>query len=76
MVVQSIEELRRRVQEGWRLTRDRKGFKMRGPGGRWKRVSRDLEVMATELYEVQRSERGERAKWLREAAQGKGATVP
>jgi len=30
MVVQSVEELRRRVQEGWRLTRDRKGFKIRG----------------------------------------------
>ena len=34
MVVQSEEELRKRVEEGWRLTRDRKGFKMRGPGGR------------------------------------------
>jgi len=75
MVVQSVEELRRRVQEGWRLTRDRKGFKMRGPGGRWERVSRDLEEVAAELYEAQRSERGE-GKWLRGAAQGKGATVP
>jgi hypothetical protein len=53
MVVQSEEELRRRVQEGWRLARDRKGFKMRGPGGRWERVSRDLEVVAAELYEAQ-----------------------
>jgi len=59
MVVQSVEELRRRVQEGWRLTRDRKGFKMRGPEGRWERVSRDLEEVAAELYEAQRSERGE-----------------
>ena len=33
MVVQSVEELRKRVEEGWRLARDRKGFKMRGPGG-------------------------------------------
>jgi len=62
MVVQSEEELRRRVQEGWRLTRDRKGFKIRGPGGRWERVSRDLEVVAAELYEAQRSERGGRAR--------------
>jgi len=61
MVVQSEEELRR-VREGWRLTRDRKGFKMRGPGGRWERVSRDLEVVAAELYEAQRSERGGRAR--------------
>ncbi|MFP3172420.1 MAG: hypothetical protein RXQ79_05180 [Acidilobus sp.] len=61
MVVQSEEELRR-VREGWRLTRDRKGFKMRGPGGRWERISRDLEVVATELYEAQRSERGGRAR--------------
>jgi len=61
MVVRSVEELRR-VQEGWRLTRDRKGFKMRGPGGRWERVSRDLEVVAAELYEAQRSERGGRAR--------------
>jgi hypothetical protein len=30
MVVQSVEELRKRVQEGWRLTRDGKGFKVRG----------------------------------------------
>ncbi|MFP3287249.1 MAG: hypothetical protein RXP86_08345, partial [Acidilobus sp.] len=62
MVVQSVEELRKRVQEGWRLARDRKGFKMRGPGGRWERVSRDLEVVATELYEAQRSERGGRTR--------------
>jgi hypothetical protein len=62
MVVQSVEELRRRVREGWRLRRDRKGFKMRMPGGRWERVSRDLEVMAAELYEAQRSERGGRAR--------------
>jgi hypothetical protein len=62
MVVQSVEELRRRVQEGWRLARDRKGFKMRGPGGRWERVSRDLEVVAAELYKAQRSERGGRAR--------------
>jgi len=74
MVVQSEEELRR-VQEGWRLTRDRKGFKMRGPGGRWERVSRDLEEVAAELYEAQRSKRGE-GKWLRGAAQGEGAAVP
>ena len=33
MVVQSEEELRKRVQEGWRLARGRKGFKMRGPEG-------------------------------------------
>ena len=32
MVVQSVEELRKRVQDGWRLARDRKGFKMRGAG--------------------------------------------
>jgi hypothetical protein len=50
MVVQSVEELRRRVREGWRLTRDRKGFKMRGPGGRWERVSRELEQEAARLY--------------------------
>ncbi|MFP3287914.1 MAG: hypothetical protein RXP86_11690 [Acidilobus sp.] len=62
MVVQGVEELQRRVQDGWRLTRDRKGFKMRGPGGRWERVSRDLEVVAAELYETQRSERGGRAR--------------
>ncbi|AMD30159.1 hypothetical protein [Acidilobus sp. 7A] len=74
MVVRSVEELRR-VQEGWRLTRDRKGFKMRGPGGRWERVSRDLEVVAAELYESQRSERGGRARAVG-AAQGEGATVP
>jgi len=65
MVVQSVEELRR-VREGWRLTRDRKGFKMRGPGGRWERVSRDLEVVAAELYEAQRSERGRRARGCEE----------
>jgi hypothetical protein len=35
---------------------------MRGPGGRWERVSRDLEVVAAELYEAQRSERGGRAR--------------
>ncbi|MFP3287345.1 MAG: hypothetical protein RXP86_08830 [Acidilobus sp.] len=57
MVVQSEEELRRRVQEGWRLTRDRKGFKMRGPGGRWERVSRELEQEAARLYAQQRAER-------------------
>ncbi|MFP3287968.1 MAG: hypothetical protein RXP86_11965 [Acidilobus sp.] len=61
MVVQSEEELRR-VQESWRLTRDRKGFKIRGPGGRWERVSRDLEVVAAELYGAQRSERGGRTR--------------
>ncbi|MFP3172192.1 MAG: hypothetical protein RXQ79_04020 [Acidilobus sp.] len=68
MVVQSEEELRKRVREGWRLARDRKGFKMRGPGGRWERVSRDLEVVAAELYEAQRSERGWEGKGLRGAA--------
>jgi len=57
MVVQSVEELRRRVQNGWRLTRDRKGFKMRGPGGRWERVSRELEQEAARLYAQQRAER-------------------
>jgi len=61
MVVQGVEELRR-VQEGWRLARDRKGFKMREPGGRWERVSRSLEEVAAELYEAQRSERGGRAR--------------
>jgi hypothetical protein len=46
------------VQEGWRLTRDRKGFKMRGPRGRWERVSRELEQEAARLYAQQRAERG------------------
>jgi len=58
MVVQSEEELQRRVQDGWRLARDRKGFKMRGPGGRWERVSRELEQEAARLYAQQRAERG------------------
>ncbi|MFP3288124.1 MAG: hypothetical protein RXP86_12755 [Acidilobus sp.] len=58
MVVQGVEELRKRIQEGWRLTRDRKGFKMRGPGGRWERVSRELEQEAARLYAQQRAERG------------------
>ncbi|MCG2874023.1 MAG: hypothetical protein L7H09_01905 [Acidilobus sp.] len=62
MVVQSVEELRRRVQNGWRLTRDRKGFKRRGPGGRWERVSRELEQEAARLYAQQRAERGGRAR--------------
>jgi len=57
MVVQGVEELRKRVQEGWRLARDRKGFKMRGPGGRWERVSRELEQEAARLYAQQRAER-------------------
>jgi len=66
MVVQSVEELRKRVQEGWRLARDRKGFKLRGPGGRWERVSRGLEDVAAELYEAQRSEGGRRARGCEE----------
>jgi len=62
MVVQGVEELQRRVQEGWRLARDRKGFKMRGPGGRWERVSRELEQEAARLYAQQRAERSGRAR--------------
>jgi len=70
MVVQSVEELRR-VQEGWRLTRDRKGFKMRRPGGRWERVSRELEQEAARLYAQQRAERGGRE--VGEGLKGAGA---
>jgi hypothetical protein len=35
---------------------------------RWERVSRDLEVVAAELYEAQRSERGGRARGYEGAA--------
>ena len=69
MVIQSEDELRARVQAGWYIKRDSKGFKVKDPQtGAEERVSGDLEDVAAKLYAQQRygrakeTERGERGK--------------
>jgi len=54
-VVQSVEELRARLEAGARLARDRWGFKVWDPRtNRWERVSVKLNEVAAGLYAQQR----------------------
>ena len=58
MVVQSEEELQARINAGWRLKRDSKGFRVWDPKtGTEERVSADLEDLAAKIYARQRYEK-------------------
>jgi len=64
LVIESEEELRRLVlQEGWRIYRDARGFKLYDPQSRRQvRVSKSLEQLCEYYYQQQRSEgRGRRS---------------
>jgi len=57
-VVQSEEELQARINAGWRLKRDSKGFRVWDPKtGTEERVSADLEDMAAKIYARQKYEK-------------------
>jgi len=58
LVVQSEEELQARINAGWRLKRDSKGFRVWDPKtGTEERVSADLEDMAAKIYARQKYEK-------------------
>jgi hypothetical protein len=60
LVIESEEELRQRLQEGWRIYRDARGFKLYDPQSRRQvRVSDSLEQLCEYYYRQQRSEVGE-----------------
>jgi len=57
-VVQSEEELQARINAGWRLKRDSKGFRVWDPKtGTEERVSADLEDVAAKIYARQKYEK-------------------
>jgi hypothetical protein len=56
MVIKDEEELRRRIEEGWWISRDSAGVKLKDPRtGRSERVAKELEPLAIELHEGRRS---------------------
>ncbi len=58
MVVQSEEELQARINAGWRLKRDAKGFRVWDPKtGAEERISADLEDIAAKIYARQKYEK-------------------
>jgi len=58
LVVQSEEELQARINAGWRLKRDSKGFRVWDPKtGTEERISADLEDVAAKLYARQKYEK-------------------
>jgi len=58
LVVQSEEELQARINAGWRLKRDAKGFRIWDPKtGTEERISADLEDVAAKLYARQKYEK-------------------
>jgi len=58
LVVQSEEELQARINAGWRLKRDSKGFRVWDPKtGTEERVSADLEDVAAKIYARQKYEK-------------------
>jgi len=60
MVINDEEELRRRIEEGWWISRDSAGVKLKDPRtGRSERVAKELEPLAIELHEGRRSAGGE-----------------
>jgi hypothetical protein len=60
MVIKDEEELRRRIEEGWWLSRDSAGVKLKDPRtGRSERVAKELEPLAIELHEGRRSAGGQ-----------------
>jgi hypothetical protein len=66
LVIESEEELRQRLQEGWRIYRDARGFKLYDPQSRRQvRVSDALEQLCEYYYRQQRSEAGEGAATTR-----------
>jgi len=69
MAIQSVEELRARLEAGARLARDKWGFKVWDPkANRWERVSVKLNEVAAGLYAQQRRGRAKEA----EGEEGKG----
>jgi len=72
LAVQSVEELRARLEAGARIARDRWGFKVWDPRtNRWERVSVKLNEVAAGLYAQQR--RASRA--AAEGAEGEGKGI-
>ena len=60
MVIKDEEELRRRIEEGWWISRDSAGVKLKDPRtGRSERVAKELEPLAIELHEGRRSADGQ-----------------
>jgi len=60
MVINDEEELRRRIEEGWWISRDSAGVKLKDPRtGRSERVAKELEPLAIELHEGRRSAGGQ-----------------
>jgi len=58
LVVQSEEELQARINAGWRLKRDAKGFRVWDPKtGAEERISADLEDVAAKIYARQKYEK-------------------
>jgi len=58
LVVQNEEELQARINAGWRLKRDAKGFRVWDPKtGTEERVSADLEDVAAKIYARQKYEK-------------------
>jgi len=69
MAIQSVEELRARLEAGARIARDKWGFKVWDPkANRWERVSVKLNEVAAGLYAQQRRGRAKEA----EGEEGKG----
>jgi hypothetical protein len=61
LVIETEEELRKLLQEGWRIYRDARGFKLYDPQSRRQvRVSDSLEQLCEYYYQQQRSEGGGR----------------
>jgi hypothetical protein len=62
LVIDKEEELNARVQAGWYIKRDSKGFKVKDPQtGAEERVAADLESAAAKLYAQQKYERMKKA---------------
>jgi hypothetical protein len=60
MVIKDEGELRRRIEEGWWISRDSAGVKLKDPRtGRSERVAKELEPLAIELHEGRRSAGGQ-----------------
>jgi len=60
MVIKDEEELRRRIEEGWWISRDSAGVKLKDPRtGRSERVAKELEPLAIALHEGRRSADGQ-----------------